>query len=87
MFLVFEFVCGTPPSCLKVGGWVVVGGLPHFSVSPRPLGLGFLALGLRGLVPELDKKSDYIIRNKILQFSVKLKRFKLVWTLTRFCRL
>ena len=29
MFLVFEFVCGTPPSCLKVRGWVV-GGLQHF---------------------------------------------------------
>ena len=41
MFLLFEFVCGTPP-CLKVrggcgwvGGWV--GGLQHFSVSPSPL--------------------------------------------------
>ena len=28
MFLVFEFVCVTPPSCLKVRGWVVVGGWP-----------------------------------------------------------
>ena len=23
MFFVFEFVCGTPPSCLKVRGWMV----------------------------------------------------------------
>ena len=37
MFLLFEFVCGTPPSCLKVKGWVVGGGLQHFSVSPSPL--------------------------------------------------
>ena len=38
MFLVFEFVCGTPPSCLKVRGWVVGsgGGLQHFSASPSP---------------------------------------------------
>ena len=26
MFLIFEFFCGTPPSCLKVRGWVVVVG-------------------------------------------------------------
>ena len=38
MFLLFELCCGTPPSCLKVVGWVVVGGLEQFSVSPRPLG-------------------------------------------------
>ena len=47
MFLLFEFCCGTPPSCLKVRGWVepesmwwsqsLCGGLQHFSVSPRPL--------------------------------------------------
>ena len=54
MFLLFEFFCGTPPSCLKVrGGWVVVvvGGLEQFSVSPRPLGSGF---GAKGLGPGLD---------------------------------
>ena len=34
MFLLFEFCCGTPPSCIKVGGWWV-GGLEQFSVSPR----------------------------------------------------
>ena len=28
----------------------------QFSVSPRPLGFGFLGLGLRGLVPGLDNK-------------------------------
>ena len=47
MFLLFEFCCETPPSCLKVRGWVepesmwwsqsLCGGLQHFSVSPRPL--------------------------------------------------
>ena len=56
MFLVFGFVCGTPPSRLKVGGWVVGGGLQHFSVSPRPLGFGFLGFGAKGLVPGLDNK-------------------------------
>ena len=34
MFLLFDFVCGTPPSCLKVKG---LGGLQHFSVSTSPL--------------------------------------------------
>ena len=53
MFLLIEFCCGTPPSCLKVMGWwwwvVVVGGLEQFSVSPDPLvlGLGQKGLGLR----------------------------------------
>ena len=58
-FLLFEVYCGTPPSCLKVMGWwgggVGWGGGPwDFSVSPRPLGFGFLGLGLRGLGPGLD---------------------------------
>ena len=44
-------------SCLKVrggGGWV--GGLQHFSVSPRPLGFGFgtKGFGAKGLGPGLD---------------------------------
>ena len=58
-FLLFEFYCGTPPSCLKVmvGGWVVVGGLQHYSVSPRPLGFGFLGFGAKGL----DKNNICII--------------------------
>ena len=37
--------------------WGVVGGgggLQHFSVSPRPLGFGFLGLGSKGLGPGLD---------------------------------
>ena len=48
MFCIFEFCCETPPSCLKVRGWVepesmwwsqsLCGGLEQFSVSPRPLG-------------------------------------------------
>ena len=59
MFLLIEFCCGTPPSCLKVrggggGGWV--GGLEQFSVSPRPLGFGFgtKRFGAKGLGPGLD---------------------------------
>ena len=28
IFLLFEFLCGIPPSCLKVKGWVVGGGWP-----------------------------------------------------------
>ena len=36
MFLLFEFCCGAPPSWFKVVGWVVVGGLEQFSVSPSP---------------------------------------------------
>ena len=54
-FLLSELFCGTPPSCLKVRGWVV-GGLQDFIVSPSPLwvNLGFklgwtgLGLGLGG---------------------------------------
>ena len=56
MFLLFEFCCGTPPSCLKVIGWVGGGGggLEQFSVSPRPhgfgcLGVGFVGFGAEGL--------------------------------------
>ena len=57
-FLFSELFCGTPPSCLKVMGWVGGGGgLQDFSVSPSPLwvNLGFklgwtgLGLGLGGL--------------------------------------
>ena len=44
-------------SCLKVGGWVVVGDLQDFSVNPRPLcvllgfnwGLGLGGFGTKGL--------------------------------------
>ena len=52
MFLLIEFCCGTPPSCLKVQGGGG-GGLEQFSVSPRPLGFGF---GTKGLGPGLDNK-------------------------------
>ena len=40
---------------LKSCGWVV-GGLQHFSVSPRPLGFGFgnKGFGAKGLGPGLD---------------------------------
>ena len=55
MFLLIEFCCGTPPSCLKVIGWVG-GGLEQFSVSPRPLSFGFgtKRFGAKGLGPGLD---------------------------------
>ena len=36
-----------------------MGGLQHFSVSPRPLGLGVLGLGAKGLGPGLDNASKY----------------------------
>ena len=56
MFLLVEFCCGTPPSCLKVlGGWPsrlyawpsrqYGGGLQHFSVSPSPFWF-YILLGL-----------------------------------------
>ena len=35
-------------------GWWVGGGLWDFSVSPRPLGFGFLGFGAKGLGPGLD---------------------------------
>ena len=67
MFLLIVFCCGTPPSCLKVRGWVVVvvvdggdggdgGCLEQSSVSPRPLGFGFgtKGFGAKGLGPGLD---------------------------------
>ena len=61
MILLIVFFCGTPPSCLKVMGWVVVvggwvGGLEQFSVSPRPLGFWFgtKGFGAEGLGPGLD---------------------------------
>ena len=55
MFLLIDLCCGTPPSCLKVRGWVG-GGLEHFSFSPRPLGFGFWTkgFGAKGLGPGLD---------------------------------
>ena len=34
----------------------VVGGLQHFSVSPRPLGFGYLVFGAKGSGPGLDNK-------------------------------
>ena len=44
----FSELFHTPPSCLKVGGWL--GGLQDFSVSPSPLlGLLGLELGRTGL--------------------------------------
>ena len=41
---------------LKSYGWLWVGGLEQFSVSPRPLGFGFGTkwFGAKGLGPGLD---------------------------------
>ena len=53
--LLFGFLCGTSPSCLKVGGWWVVGsgggGLQDFSVSP---GSGSLSLSLSKSLSESE---------------------------------
>ena len=58
MFLLIEFVCGNPPLCLKVKGWVVgddgwVGGwLLAYSIlvsAQGPLVFGFLVFGFWGL--------------------------------------
>ena len=66
MFLLIVFCCGTPPSCLKVRGWVGGGGggLEQFSVSPRPLSFGFgtKGFGVKGLGPGIDNK-DLILRS------------------------
>ena len=47
------YMHGTAGYMVVVGG----GGQKHFSVSPRPLGFGFLGLGLWGLGPGLDNKT------------------------------
>ena len=64
MFLLSVFCCGTPPSFLKVMGWVGGGGggLEQFSVSPRPLGFGFGTkwFGAKGLGPGLDNKTQIV---------------------------
>ena len=52
MFLLFDFFCGTPPSCLKVGGGVVVVAYSILVSAQGPLVSGF---GLKGLGPGLDK--------------------------------
>ena len=53
--------------------WVVVvgvgGGLQDFSVSPRPLGFGFLCLGLSGLGPGLDNRAPLPVTTASLVFS------------------
>ena len=49
-FLLFEFLCGTPPSCLKVmggGGGGVVVAYEILVSAQGPLVLGFWGLGLR----------------------------------------
>ena len=46
MFLLFEFCCGSPPSCLKVRGWVVASMI--LVSTPVPMG-NFLFLSWVGL--------------------------------------
>ena len=62
MFLLFEYCCGTPPSCLKVmGGWSqsLCGGarvyVVAYSILVSAQGPLVLGLGLKGLGPGLDK--------------------------------
>ena len=92
MFLLFEFCCGTPPSCLNVVGggwwwwWVWVGGdggLEQFSVSPRPLGFGFgtKRFGAKGLGPGLDNfrfSNDQFCFEGLTAIS-----FKIVWSVAK----
>ena len=64
MFLLFEFVCGTPPSCLKVGGWwwwvvaysiLVSAPVPFgFSSYWDLVGVGPRGFGTKGLGTGLD---------------------------------
>ena len=52
MFLLFEYCCGTPPSCSKVRGWWwVVVAWSNLVSAQGPL---VLVLGLKGLGPGLD---------------------------------
>ena len=53
-FLLFECGCGTPPSCLRVGGWWVVVAYSILVSAQGPLVLGF---GAKGLGPGLDNYS------------------------------
>ena len=49
-FLLFEFFCGTPPSCLKVMGWgggVMAHEILVLAQGPLVLGLELKGLGLR----------------------------------------
>ena len=66
MFLLIVFCCGTPPSCLKVMGWVVVA-WSNLVSAQGPLVLG---LGLKGLGPGLDNKNL-----PAFQIPVIIKRF------------
>ena len=72
MFLLFEFCCRTPPSCLKVGGgWVVA-----YSILVSAQGPLVLVLVLRGLGSGLDnlgrnvyKDSNRIMFSQIMFFK------------------
>ena len=44
--LLFGFLCGTPPSCLKVMGWWVVVAYKILLSAPVPIGIGIRGLGL-----------------------------------------
>ena len=55
MFLLFEFVCGTPPSCLKVKGLVGGGWVAYSILVSAPVPFGFrsfwdlVGVGTKGL--------------------------------------
>ena len=59
------------------------GGLQDFSVIPRPLGFGFLGLGLRGLGPGLD---NYLHLTIYIKSAAKFSWFNSGFTLRRISR-
>ena len=76
MFLLIEYCCGTPPSCLEVMGWVVGGGGGWWVVvawsnlvsaqGPLVLGLGLRVWG-QGLT--INKLKVELINNMCYQLS------------------
>ena len=55
--------CGTPPLCLKVMGWGWVVAHKILVSAQGPLVFGFLGLGLRGLGPGLDNRTQITIQH------------------------
>ena len=60
MFVLFEFCCGTPPSCLKGGWWVVV------VLAQGPLVLGFWVLGFGPGLDNISRKEDKLEKLKFI---------------------
>ena len=49
---------------------LVLPALERFSVSPRPLGFGFLGLGLRGFMPGLDNSTPPALKLTTLDAGI-----------------